>query len=155
MASRTYYCFLKCCSIGAVLFIACSGLTCAVAQASVRIFCLWSTDLFPNLKHKNKLYNPRLPYLHAQCNLLTFCCINVLLQAQDYNRSGNYNSAKQCGYMALGCNIAVIAWYVVEWIIAIIVIAVVYTSAAAAVSSSCRYTCGYYRYTYTCTYRCY
>ena len=93
-----------------------------------------------------------------------FCCINTHLQAQDYNKSGNYNSAKQCGYMALGCNIAVIAWYVMEWIIAIIVIAVVYSSAAAAINSyngysysGCRYTCGYYGYysSYTCTYRCY
>ena len=79
--------------------------------------------------------------------------MHFLLQAQDHKKSGNFESAKQCGHMALGCNIAVIAWYVIEWIIAIIVIIVVYTSAAAVVTTtsySCTTTCGYYYGSYTC-----
>lgn len=36
----------------------------------------------------------------------------ILLQAKDRNEYGNYESAKQCSYMALCCNIFVITSYV-------------------------------------------
>ena len=49
----------------------------------------------------------------------------MIMQAQDRNISGNYTGAKQCGYMALCCNIAVIVWYVIEIISIIIVLAVI------------------------------
>ena len=95
-----------------------------------------------------------------------------LLQAQDYNRTGNHESAKQCGFMALGYNIAVVVFYVVEVIIAITIGALFVSGGLALLSTvatgstgspsvtgntgSCttQYTCGYYGGSYTCTYRC-
>lgn len=38
----------------------------------------------------------------CSCNVVTILLEFMFVQAQDFNRSGNYTSAKQCGYMALG-----------------------------------------------------
>ena len=70
------------------------------------------------------------------------------MQAQDYNRSGNYTGAKQCGYMALGCNIAVIVWYVIEIITIVIILAVILSASSSGSSyyysnSGCRYYSSY------------
>ena len=70
------------------------------------------------------------------------------MQAQDYNRSGNYTGAKQCGYMALGCNIAVIVWYVIEIITITIILAVILSASSSGSysyysNSGCRYYSSY------------
>ena len=69
------------------------------------------------------------------------------MQAQDYNRSGNYTGAKQCGYMALGCNIAVIVWYVIEIITIVIILAVILSASSSGGNyhgnSGCRYYSSY------------
>ena len=57
--------------------------------------------------------------------------IILSMQAKDYNRSGNYTGAKQCGYVALGCNIAVIVWYVIEIITIISILAVILSASSS------------------------
>ena len=60
----------------------------------------------------------------CSCNVVTILLEFMFVQAQDFNRSGNYTSAKQCGYMALGCNVAVISFYAIEILATIILLSV-------------------------------
>ena len=74
----------------------------------------------------------------------------MIMQAQDYNGYGNYTGAKQCGYMALGCNIAVIVWYIIEIITIVIILAVILSASSSGSSyysnSGCRYDYSSYNY---------
>ena len=47
--------------------------------------------------------------------------IHLIFQAGEYNKVGNYSDARECGNMALGCNIFVIILFTVTLIVAVVV----------------------------------
>lgn len=49
------------------------------------------------------------------------------LQASDHNNAGNFDSAKQCGNMALGCNICAIVKYIILLLVGVALVIVYFT----------------------------
>ena len=49
------------------------------------------------------------------------------MQASDHNDAGNFDNAKQCGNMALGCNICAIIKYVLFLLVGIALVVVYFT----------------------------
>ena len=49
------------------------------------------------------------------------------MQASDHNNAGSFDNAKQCGNMALGCNICAIIKYVIFLLVGIALVVVYFT----------------------------
>ena len=79
------------------------------------------------------------------------------MQASDHNNAGNFDSAKQCGNMALGCNICAIIKYIIFLLVGIALVVVYFTVgfswlyAAKKEVEDCYQTCTTDQVTY---YRC-
>ena len=84
------------------------------------------------------------------------------VQASDHNNAGEYENAKQCGQMALCCNICTIVKYVIAIVLAIILVIVYFTvgyawlTGSAAAADNCINKCSYDYYTglESCHYSC-
>ena len=61
----------------------------------------------------------------------------MYMQASDHNNAGEYESARQCGQLALCCNICVIVKYVLAFIAAVIIVALFFTGVLVFSSNTC------------------
>ena len=75
-------------------------------------------------------------HIHVYAYILKYT-LRILFhwQAQEHNNSGDYKSARQFGLMALGCNISVIVFYVIEVIIIVSVLAAYFVNGFGALST--------------------
>ena len=69
---------------------------------------------------------------------ITIISIEVMhiLQASNHNSAGEYESATQCGQMALCCNICVIIKYVLMFVAAVVIVVLFFTGVLVFTSSS-------------------
>ena len=63
----------------------------------------------------------------SSCIVYLYQLCHAIIQASDHNNAGEYANAKQCGNMALGCNICAIVKYVILLLATIAVVVVYFT----------------------------
>ena len=95
------------------------------------------------------------------CIINSVVLILPYLQAHSKNDAGNYQDARTCGLMALCCNITVIVYHVILWIILIVIIGVyasrISTAALSGGNSGSESACTWVQtmvcHTYSCSWK--